>query len=127
MKKLCYLLFIAAFMLIAQSCATIFAGSKTAVSVKGIPDSAKVYYNGMFVGYSPTKVKVPRGKRENSEIEIKKDNYQAEQVKLSSKFSTGYLILDVFSGVWPAVIDLATGSIYAPYPKRIKYNLEPKK
>ncbi len=114
-------------MLALQSCATIFAGSKTAISVKGAPDSAKVYYNGMFVGYTPTKVKVPRGKHKNNVIEIKKENYEPEQVRLSSKLSTGYLILDIFSGVWPTIIDLATGSIYAPYPKKVDYNLEPKK
>ncbi len=73
----------------------------------------------------PTKIKVPRGKHDDNVIEIKKENYKPQQIKLTSRFSIGYLILDMVSGLWPIVIDIATGSIYAPYPKKINYYLEP--
>ncbi len=98
MKRLSYLLLAALLILILPSCATIFAGSRSPVHVTGTPDSAKVYYNGAFVGYAPTKIKVPRGKHDDNVIEIKKENYKPQQIKLTSRFSIGYLILDMVSG-----------------------------
>ncbi len=127
MKRLLFIALVLISMLAMQSCATLLAGSSSHVKVSGTPDSARVYMNGNYVGVAPVRVKVPRGKNKNITIVIKKENYKPSQVPMSSKLSTGYLLLDLISGGVPVIIDFVTGDIYAPYPKKINYNLEPKK
>ncbi len=114
-------------MLVFSSCATILGGSKKGVRVTGSQAQAKVYYNGAYVGNAPTNIKVPRSAREgNSTITIKANNYKPVDIKLVRKWSVGYTLLDIFPGCFLALaIDAATGNIYQPKPRHVKYNLEP--
>ncbi len=125
MKKLKYLGLLVIAALTLQSCATILAGSRSPVHVKGNPPMAQVYFNGSYVGTTPIHVKVPRGAKSNNKITIKAQNYHPTTITLTHRLSVGYLFLDIVSGVWPTVIDFVTGDIYAPYPKTVKYNLQP--
>jgi transcription antitermination factor NusG len=111
--------------LIFQSCATILSGTKSPVKVKGTPAAAKVYMNGVYVGQAPVRIKVPRKKHPNVKIEVKAENYKPVELSLESRLSIGYLGLDILTGLFPLIVDFATGSIYAPYPKVLTYNLEP--
>ncbi len=127
MKKLSFLLLAGVLMIMLPSCATILAGSKSPVRVKGEPPKAEVYFNGSYVGKAPVTVRVPRGRKVDRKITIKANGYNPAEVTLSSRLSIGYLGLDILSGaILPLGIDFITGSIYAPYPKHVKYNLEPK-
>ncbi len=127
MKKLSFLLLAGVLMVMLPSCATILAGSKSPVRVKGEPPKAEVYFNGSYVGKAPVTVKVPRGRDDNKKITIKANGYNPAEVTLSRRLSIGYLGLDILSGaILPLGIDFITGDIYAPYPKHVKYNLEPK-
>ncbi len=125
MKKVLYLTGIFIMAVLLQSCATLLSGSKTPVRVSGDPVKAKVYYNGNYVGQAPVNVKVPRKKNPQAEIEIKAENYNPAKVQVNSRLSVGYLALDIISGVFPVVVDFATGNIYGPHPKHVKYELEP--
>ena len=112
------------FIMMSSSCATILGGSKKGIKVTGEPANAKVYYNGDFIGNVPVKVKVPKNaKQGNSTITIEAENYQTSSVQLSRKWSFGYTVLDIMTGVVPLIIDVATQNIYQPKPARIKYNL----
>ena len=125
MKRLSYLLLAALLILILPSCATILAGSRSPVRVKGEPPKAEVYFNGSYVGKAPVTVRVPRGRKVNRKITIKAHSYQTAEINLTRRVSIGYLALDILSGIIPLGIDFITGDIYTPYPKKIKYNLEP--
>jgi len=114
--------------IIFQGCATILGGSKDNTRVKqGIPENAKVYCNGNYIGQAPQTVRVQKSARQgNSYIEIKADGYQTSRIDLTRKVSIGYLVLDICTGaVWLAV-DFVTGNIYKPRPNRIDYLLEKK-
>ena len=109
-----------------SSCATILGGAKKGVKVTGEPPHAKVYYNGNYVGEAPVTVKVPRSSKQgNSKVTIKADNYKSQDINLYRKWSIGYTVLDVFTGLVPLAIDIATGNIYQPKPSKIEYMLEP--
>ncbi len=125
MKKIILVFAVIAIMVLTQSCATILGGSRASVSVKGTPENAKVYVNGSYKGEAPLNVKVPRGKRATTTIKVEANNYKPAEIEITSRVSLGYLGLDIITGLIPAVIDFATGNIYAPYPKSVKYKLEP--
>ena len=109
-----------------SSCATILGGAKKGVKVTGEPPNAKVYYNGNYVGEAPVTVKVPRSSKQgNSKVTIKADNYKSQDINLYRKWSIGYTVLDVFTGLVPLAVDIATGNIYQPKPSKIEYMLEP--
>lgn len=126
MKLKIKLLSLVAILLVLSSCATILGGTKKGVRVTGEPANSKVYYNGSYVGDAPVSVKVPKSaKQGNSTITIKAENYNPSDVQLTRKWSFGYTILDIVTGVVPLVIDGVTGNIYQPKPNKVKYNLEP--
>ncbi len=114
------------FLLSFSSCATILGGSKKGVRVTGNPPNAKVYYNGDYIGEAPVTVKVPKSaKQGNSKVTVKANNYKSQDITLIRKWSIGYTVLDILTGLVPLVIDAATGNIYQPKPGHITYNLEP--
>lgn len=112
--------------MLTQSCATIFSGTKTRVSVAGAPEAANVYYNGSFVGEAPCRVKVSKNslKGGNTKVQIKKESYETAEVTLARKIKMGAFIFNFF--VFPVghIVDFATGAIYKPYPNKIEYRLE---
>lgn len=112
-----------------SSCAMIFTGTKATVHVKkGVPDSAKVYYNGSYQGTAPCNVKVAKNslKTGNASLTIKADGYKETNVKLGRKMMPGAFIADFLGFPLAHIIDFATGDIYRAYPNKIEYNLEKK-
>ncbi len=126
MKKTIYISFLFVVMLAFSSCATLLGGSKKGVRVSGVQAQAKVYYNGSYIGDAPVNVKVPKSaKQGNSKITVKADNYKPTDIQLTRKWSLGYTVLDICTGVLPLVVDAATGNIYQPKPGHVKFDLEP--
>ena len=119
------------FLLIASilfsSCATILSGGKTKIHVyDGMPPNAQVYVDGNYVGTAPCKFKVHKTmKNAQHKIDIKATGYETQTVTTNRKFSAGFFILDIFTGVIWTVIDFATGNLYKQRPKKIHYNLMP--
>ncbi|MBR4584374.1 MAG: PEGA domain-containing protein [Bacteroidales bacterium] len=119
------------FLLIASilfsSCATILSGGKTKIRVyDGMPPNAQVYVDGNYVGTAPCKFKVHKTmKNAQHKIDIKATGYETQTVTTNRKFSAGFFILDIFTGVIWTVIDFATGNLYKQRPKKIHYNLMP--
>lgn len=119
------------FLLIASilfsSCATILSGGKTKIRVyDGMPPNAQVYVDGNYVGTAPCKFKVHKTmKNAQHKIDIKATGYETQIVTTNRKFSAGFFILDIFTGVIWTVIDFATGNLYKQRPKKIHYNLMP--
>lgn len=119
------LLLIVAFGILCQNCATIIGGGKDTTRVKqGTPPNARVYYNGEYVGIAPCGVRVRKVREQGlNKIEIKADGYETSTINMMSKISMGYLFLDIFSGVFPLILDFANGNIYKPRPNKIDYYL----
>ncbi|MBR3799882.1 MAG: PEGA domain-containing protein [Bacteroidales bacterium] len=119
------------FLLIASilfsSCATILSGGKTKIRVyDGMPPNAQVYVDGNYVGTAPCKFKIHKTmKNAQHKIDIKATGYETQTVTTNRKFSAGFFILDIFTGVIWTVIDFATGNLYKQRPKKIHYNLMP--
>lgn len=119
------------FLLIASilfsSCATILSGGKTKIRVyDGMPPNAQVYVDGNYVGTAPCKFKVHKTmKNAQHKIDIKATGYETQTVTTNRKFSAGFFILDIFTGIIWTVIDFATGNLYKQRPKKIHYNLMP--
>ena len=109
------------------SCATILSGGKTRIRVnEGTPPNAHVYLDGNYMGTAPCSFKIHKTmKNAQHRIDIKAQGYETQTVTTNRKFSAGFFILDICTGVIWTVIDLATGNLYKQKPKKIHYNLMP--
>ena len=110
-----------------SSCATILSGGKTKIRVyDGTPANANVYVDGNYVGTAPCNFKIHKTmKNAQHTIDIKAQGYETQTVTTNRKFSAGFFILDICTGVLWLVIDFATGNLYKQKPKKIHYNLMP--
>ena len=95
-------------MLLMNSCATIFHGTTDEVVVTSQPPNTKVYVNGIMVGNTPLKMKLDSDR--NYTVEFKKDGFDTRTTMITSSLAGGYVVLDVLCGVWPIVVDAATGA-----------------
>ena len=113
--------------ILSSSCATILGGGKTTICVyDGIPANANVYVDGNYVGTAPCSFKIHKTmKNAQHKIDIKAQGYETQTVTTNRKFSAGFFILDICTGVLWLVIDFATGNFYKQKPKKIHYNLMP--
>lgn len=123
-KLVCFLLIVN---VLFSSCATILSGGKTKIRVyDGTPPNANVYVDGNYVGTAPCKFKIHKTmKNAQHHIDIKAQGYETQTVTTNRKFSAGFFILDICTGVIWTVIDLATGNLYKQKPRKIHYNLIP--
>ena len=123
-KFVCFLLIIN---ILFSSCATILSGGKTKIRVcDGMPPNAQVYVDGNYIGTAPCKLKIYKTmKNAQHKIDIKATGYETQTVTTNRKFSAGFFILDIFTGVIWLVVDFATGNLYKQKPKKIHYNLMP--
>ena len=124
-KFTCFLLIVS---ILFSSCATILSGGKTKIRVRnGTPPNAHVYVDGNYVGTAPCKFKVHKTmKNAQHHIDIKAQGYETQTVTTNRKFSAGFFLLDICTGVLWLVVDFATGNLYKQKPKKIHYNLMPK-
>jgi hypothetical protein len=109
MKKLICFVLIAVFCL--SGCATIFKGSTDTVNFASQPDKASVYVNGINMGKSPISLELKSNKTYN--IEFRLDGYESKNVMLNNSVGAGYIVLDILFGIFPVVIDAATGDWYS--------------
>jgi hypothetical protein len=99
------------------SCATILLGKYQTLKVKSNPQGADVYVNGRYTGkQTPCKVEVKRrmpasdnNKRKELVLELKKEGYQDARQNDYAGIN-GMLVVDLGLGIWPGIVDVATGS-----------------
>lgn len=124
MKKL--ILVVMAFSFVLYSgCATIFSGSNAEISFDSEPQGAKVLVNGANEGTTPVKLKLNKGNE--YKIEFVKDGYQNKTMRMTYGLGTGWLILDILSGLLGVIIDAATGNWNEFDISSYKATLEPSK
>ena len=117
--------FIAVTAFVFSSCATIFKGSTDDVSFSSDPSGAKVYVNGSLLGTTPIQLEL---KSKNSyTIEFKKEGYETKTVLLNNSVGAGWIILDILGGLFPVIIDAATGNWYELDQEHVNAALEQQK
>ena len=92
------------------SCATIFKGSTDVVNFTSEPTGANVYVNGMNMGKAPLSLELKSNKSYN--IEFRLEGHETKNVILNGSVGGGYIVLDVLFGLFPVIIDAATGNWY---------------
>jgi hypothetical protein len=96
--------------LILASCATIFNGDTDDVNFTSDPNSAKVYINGHYLGTTPLDLPLPTGA--SYMIEFKKPGYETKTAFINNSVGAGWIVLDLFGGLIPIIVDAATGNWY---------------
>jgi len=111
-----------------SGCATILGGGKTKITVKdGFPPNADVYLDGNYMGTAPCYFKIHKTmKNAQHYIDIKAQGYESQTITTNRKFSAGFFLLDICTGVVWTIFDFATGNIYRQTPRKIQYKLVPK-
>ena len=103
--------FFAVTVLLLNGCATIFKGTSSNVDFSSDPSGAKVYVNGNLMGITPVKLKLESKKVYN--IEFKKEGFETKTFTITNHVGVGWVILDIFGGLIPVVVDAATGAWYS--------------
>ncbi|OGQ78017.1 MAG: hypothetical protein A2289_21395 [Deltaproteobacteria bacterium RIFOXYA12_FULL_58_15] len=72
------------------------------------PPGAEVHVDGRPAGHTPLELEL---KAETSHaVEIRKTGYETQSLMISNRLSAGWVVLDIALGLWPGLIDLATGA-----------------
>jgi len=93
------------------SCATLFKGTSQEVHFNSNPQKARVIVNGVDMGETPTALKLETKK--NYTITFTADGYKPKTHTISNHVGAGWIILDVFAGLFGVIIDAATGAWYS--------------
>ena len=109
--------------LLAFSCATIIKGSTEEIYFNTNPQGATVSINGHPFGKTPLVMELETSSSHVAEIEFA--GYEKKTVMIIKKVSTGFVILDILSGVLPVVIDAVTGSWNTLSPSNISVVYQP--
>lgn len=91
-----------------SGCASMFGSDNRSIHVTSNPDNAKVYYQGVEIGKTPTNVAVDSTFSPGS-ITVKKPGYNTSMHQIQTSFQT-VGILNIF--FWPGfIIDAITGKM----------------
>lgn len=93
--------------ILLAGCATLFKGSTEKVNFGSDPAGARVYVNGQHMGTTPLELRL-ESKRSYT-IEFRKEGFQNKTVLISNSVGAGWIILDILGGLFPVIIDAATG------------------
>lgn len=94
--------------LAVSACATIVASGPDSIPINTNPPGAYVYLNGEVVGQTPLVLELDRG-RSMADIRIYYPGFQPVQFT-RYKSLNGWVFGNFFLGLWPVIIDLATGN-----------------
>ncbi|MBM4172359.1 MAG: PEGA domain-containing protein [Ignavibacteria bacterium] len=122
MKKLFTILLI---VFLFTSCATLFKGTTDTVNFTSEPTSADVYIDGVKMGKTPVQIELKSNKTYN--IEYRLDGHETKNYILNNSVGGGWIILDILGGLFPIVIDAATGAWYELNQDQVNMFLDKKK
>ncbi|MDQ7818379.1 MAG: PEGA domain-containing protein [Melioribacteraceae bacterium] len=122
MKKLFTVLTVA---FLFTSCATIFKGSTDTVNFTSEPSSADIYVNGVKMGKTPLQVELKSNKTYN--IEYRLEGHETKNYILNNSVGAGYIVLDILFGLFPVIIDAATGNWYSLDQEHVNMILDKQK
>jgi hypothetical protein len=123
MKKFAYAALIGG-MLMTQSCATIFTGTKDRIIVNSVPEGAKVEIDGVSYGKTPVTIPVKRSLNSTT-MTLKAEGYETKNIELQQSFNAVSILNLTNLGGW--VIDLLTGAVMRYDVKSYNIELDAKK
>ena len=105
------------------SCATLLKGKTDQITVISEPSGAKVSVNGDEKGTTPVSFDVPS--KEDLNVHIAKDGYQAQDLNNPAKTRWGWETFSFFSYVIPVFVDMGTGAAWGHDELTMTTHLEP--
>ncbi len=121
-KKLSLIALSSLLIIALTGCATIFKGPTEDVDISSDPDRAEVYVNGVLMGRTPIALQLRSA--DQHVIEFRKEGYDSRTVILNGSVGVGWIILDVFTGFLPVIIDAITGDWYHLETTNVRAALE---
>lgn len=123
MKKL--LMFVALIALITStsSCALIFKGDSQGVFINSNPQGAQILVDGNVLGTTPAKISLRTNRSYN--ITIRLTGRKDQNIVLNNHVGTLWIVLDILGGLFPIVIDAATGAWYEFDNTQLNVDLTP--
>lgn len=125
----------AAATLALTGCATIISGSTQAITIKSVPEAAKLSITNksgekVHTGETPATVTLKRGagffQPQHYEITLEKDGYQTKTVSVSGTLNGWYIGNLIFGGpLGILIIDPLTGAMYSLTPSEVNAGLSP--
>jgi len=91
-----------------NGCATLFAPDNHEVQIDSEPQGADIYIDGVKTGKTPMETNLKPDK--SYMVEFRKDGFQKTTIILDTKVKISWVVLDVFFGLIPVVVDFATGA-----------------
>ncbi len=122
MKTLPTLLIIISSFLLLQSCATIFGSRTNKLVFTGDNNiKAQVFIDDTLRGEAPGEIVLPHHLiQHGSMLEIRADGFPAQEYRILRKPHAGYIIADFVVGGVPLIIDVGTGNIFRPSPRKFE-------
>ena len=120
MKNSLNILFLSIPLLSLVGCSSMLGNNNRTVAINSNPSYAEVYYNGSYVGKTPTKITVASPMDANI-IRLKKSGYEPQQKPVQSSFQTVGILNVLF---WPGfIVDYATGDMKKVNPT-LAFNMQ---
>lgn len=120
--KLKSLLFALGLVLLMSSCATIFTGTKSKVTITSIPPGANIVVDGIDRGVTPSTLSLKRG-FESPTISLKLDGYKTRTFEPEQSFQLVSILNLGNPFGW--AIDAVSGAAMKYDPKVYELKLEP--
>jgi hypothetical protein len=89
-------------------CATFLAPKTHPLPASSEPTGADVYVDGNKMGTTPVVLDLKADK--SYIIEFRKEGYEPVMKVIKTKIDSKWLVLDIFCGLFPVLIDAATGA-----------------
>jgi hypothetical protein len=109
--------------LMLTGCATLFGPARQRVQIISTPPGADVLVDGQLVGAAPLVLELENDRR--ARITLRKDGYAAKTCELGTHIGIGWIVLDILAGVWPLIVDAATGAWHSIEQPQCTGVLEP--
>jgi hypothetical protein len=126
MNKTSFLILLSVTGLLVQGCATIF-GSRTnkLVFTGGEEIHARVFIDDTLRGEAPGEIILPaRIIQHGSVLEIRADGYETREYLILRKPHAGYVLADFAVAAIPLLVDMGTGHLYRPSPRKFELDLK---
>jgi len=94
--------------MLSTGCATLFAPKTKTIAIESDPPQADILVDGAPVGQTPAQI--PLSNSKPHAISIQKAGYHAAGCQLVTSIGGGWVVLDVVTGLVPAIVDAATAS-----------------
>ncbi len=120
MKKLFVLVVVA---VLFSGCALIFKGDSSRVTFNSNPQGASVLIDGNSIGLTPTEALLKTNRSYN--VTFRLSGQQERTYILNNRVGTLWIVLDVLGGLFPLIIDAATGAWYEFDDTNINVTLTP--